>query len=62
MSPFSTLEITRDAAMEYVLRKKLQIDSDRKLKETVDDLLEDRLYNCLFVPDNAKFENQNHLL
>ena len=57
MSAYTTIRITRSKAKEEWLKTLMQDPSDDKLEEFIDDLLRDRLYNCMIVPDHAQNDN-----
>lgn len=59
MGAHSTIDITRSAALDYVVNKTRTLTSN-ELKRIMDVLLDDRLYNCHIVPDHC--ENHDEIL
>ena len=52
MSAYTTLHITRSKAMEIFMRGREPLISDLSLEIHMDDLLDERLYNCIIVDDD----------
>ena len=52
MSAYTTLYVTRGKAMEIFMRGREPLISDLSLEIHMDDLLDERLYNCIIVDDD----------
>lgn len=60
MSAYTTINITRQKAMQTWLEKFTSGLSDDDLERFMDELLDDRLYNCNIVQDHC--DNDDHLI
>jgi hypothetical protein len=58
MGAHSTLRITRTKAKEEMLKWLLADISDEKLGNFMDQILDDRLYNAILVPDDAPNDDE----
>jgi hypothetical protein len=61
MSAFSTLRITRGAAMRMMIQEITGPISDERLERFLDELLRDRLYNVRIISDYEQ-DNDDDLL
>jgi len=61
MGAYSTLNITRSKAISTIVANVLGGLEDFELENMMDDLLEDRLYNCTIVPDHCE-ENDDEII
>jgi len=53
MGAHSTLRITRSKAIAELAKALLADVTDKRLERFMDDLLDERLYNAVIVPDGA---------
>ena len=56
MSAYSTINITREKAVEILIRRVTEADRNT-LEDMMDSLLAPRLYNCVIVDDPEKSED-----
>ena len=61
MSAFSTLNITREKAIQFLISKVASADNET-LVNMLDKALQDRLYNVRIVPDWDNKENDDNVL
>lgn len=61
MSAYATLRITRSKAVDTLMKEFISsMQDDNRLEFLMDQLLEDRVYNCRIVEDNE--ENDDEVL
>jgi hypothetical protein len=54
MSAHSTLRVTRSKAKAFLIDKITNGLSDKELESLMDNILYDRLYNCMIVSDECE--------
>jgi len=60
MGACSTLNITRTKAIQYIMFNLLQ-NSDEVIEDVMDELLRERCYNAIIVPDHCE-DNDDDVL
>jgi len=61
MGVYSTLNITRQKALETWIAETAGIPSNKELESFMDDYLEPRLYNCRIVADGDDYNNDDEI-